>query len=41
MSGEEYKQLIIEIVLASYDVEYLMAVYTFALHYPNKNKEEE
>ena len=41
MSGEEYKKLIIEIVSTSRDVEYLIAVYTFAKHYKDKSKEKE
>lgn len=39
MSEEDYKKLIIEIISASHDIEYLVAVYTFAKHYPNKEKE--
>ena len=39
MSEEDYKKLIIEIVSASHDIEYLVAVYTFAKHYPDKEKE--
>lgn len=41
MSGEEYKKLIIEIISTSSDIEYLIAVYTFAKYYPNKSKEKE
>lgn len=41
MGEEEYKKLIIEIVSTSRDVEYLIAVYTFAKHYPDKSKEKE
>lgn len=39
MSEEDYKKLIIEIISASHDIEYLVAVYTFAKHYPDKEKE--
>lgn len=39
MSEEDYKKLIIEIISASHDIEYLLAVYTFAKHYPRKEKE--
>ncbi len=38
MDAEEYKKLIIDIVAASQDIEYLIAVYTFALHYPNQGE---
>lgn len=41
MNAEEYKKIIIEIVSTSQDIEYLIAVYTFALHYPDKSKKEE
>lgn len=41
MGEEEYKKLIIEIVSTSRDVEYLIAVYTFAKHYPDKSKKKE
>lgn len=41
MSAEEYKQAIIEIVSTSQDIEYPMAVYAFAMHYPDKSKKKE
>lgn len=41
MSAEEYKKATIEIVSTSHDIEYLMAVYTFAMHYPGKSKKKE
>lgn len=41
MDAEEYKKLIIEIVTTSHDIEYLIAVYTFVMHYPNQGKERE
>lgn len=41
MDVEEYKKDIIKIVSASQDIEYLMAIYTFAVHYPDKSKEKE
>lgn len=41
MNDEEYKKQIIEIVSMSQDIKYLMAIYTFAMHYPNQNKKEE
>lgn len=41
MSEEDYKRMIIEIVSASRDLDYLIAVYTFAKHYPDKSKKEE
>ncbi len=41
MNAEECKKLIIEIVAASQDIEYLIAVYTFAMHYPNQSKKRE
>ena len=41
MSEEDYKRIIIEIVSASNDIDYLIAVYTFAKHYPDKGKERE
>lgn len=41
MGKEEYKKLIIEIISTSRDLEYLIAVYTFAKHYPDKSKEKE
>ncbi len=41
MNAEECKKLIIEIVTASRDIEYLIAVYTFAVHYPNQSKKRE
>ena len=41
MNAEEYKKIIIEIVSTSQDTEYLIAVYTFALHHPDKSKKQE
>lgn len=41
MNAEECKKLIIEIVTASRDIECLIAVYMFAVHYPNQNKKKE
>lgn len=41
MNAEECKKSIIEIVSTSQDIEYLIAVYTFVLHYPDKSKEKE
>ena len=41
MSEEDYKKIIIEIVSASHDMDYLIAVYTFAKHYPDTSKEKE
>lgn len=41
MNEEDYKRIIIEIVEASKDLEYLIAVYTFAKHYPDKSKKKE
>ena len=41
MSEEDYKRMIIEIVSASHDFDYLIAVYTFVKHYPDKSKKEE
>ncbi len=41
MSEEDYKKVIIEIVSASHDIEYLVAVYTFAKHYPDRKEKEE
>lgn len=41
MGIEDYKKIIIEIVSASCDIEYLIAVYSFAIHYPDKSKEKE
>lgn len=41
MSEEDYKKMIIEIVSASNDMEYLIAVYTFVKHYPDKSKKKE
>lgn len=41
MSEEDYKRIIIEIVSASRDIDYLIAVYTFVKHYPDKGKERE
>lgn len=41
MSVEECKKIIIEIVSTSRDIEYLIAVYSFAMHYPDKSKEKE
>lgn len=38
---EEYKKNIIELIKISCDIEYLIAVYTFAKHYPDKSKKEE
>jgi len=41
MDAEEYKKLIIDIVMASQNIEYLIAVYTFATHYPDQSKKRE
>lgn len=41
MSEEDYKRIIIEIVSVSHDIDYLIAVYTFVKHYPDKSKERE
>lgn len=41
MSEEDYKRMIIEIVSASRDIDYLVAVYTFVKHYPDKSKKKE
>lgn len=41
MSIEQCKKLIIEIVTASRDIEYLIAIYSFAMHYPDKSKKKE
>lgn len=41
MSEEDYKRIIIEMVSASHDMDYLVGVYTFAKHYPDKSKKEE
>lgn len=41
MSAEECKKLIIEIITLSQDIEYLIAVYTFATHYPDQSKKRE
>lgn len=41
MSEDDYKRIIIEIVSASRDIDYLIAVYTFVKHYPDKSKEKE
>lgn len=41
MGDEEYRKLIIELVSTSRDIEYLIAVYTFARHYPDKSKQKE
>lgn len=41
MSEEDYKRIIIETVSASHDIDYLIAVYTFVKHYPDKSKEKE
>lgn len=41
MSEEDYKKIIIEIVSTSCDIEYLIAVYSFATHYPDQSKEKE
>lgn len=40
MNEEDYKRTIIEIVTESQDIDYLVAVYTFAKHYPDKSKEK-
>lgn len=41
MSEEDYKRIIIEMVSASHDMDYLVAVYTFVKHYPDKSKKKE
>lgn len=41
MGEEDYKKMIIEIVSTSRDIEYLIAVYSFALNYPDKSKKKE
>lgn len=41
MSEEDYKKIIIEIVSASNDISYLVAVYTFVKRYPDKSKKKE
>ena len=41
MDNEDYKRMIIEIISASRDIEYLIAVYTFVKHYPDKSKKKE
>lgn len=38
MSIEEYKKFIIQLVEASDDADYIIAVYTFADSYPDKSK---
>ncbi len=41
MSIEQCKKLIIEIITTSRDIEYLIAIYSFAMHYPDKSKKKE
>ncbi len=41
MNTEDYKKQIIEMVSTSDDIEYLIAVYTFANHYPDASKKKE
>ena len=41
MSVEECKKLIAEIIATSQDIEYLIAVYTFATNYPDQSKKRE
>lgn len=38
MNIEEYKKIIIQLIEASNDAEYINAVYTFADSYPDKSK---
>ena len=40
MTIEEYKQLMIELVEKSEDVNYIIAVYSFAAAYPDETLEE-
>ncbi len=39
MTMEEYKELIFLLVQNSYDIDYIIAVYSFAEAYPDKTKE--
>ncbi len=41
MNIEECKKLIIKIITSSQDIEYLIAVYTFATNYPDQSKKRE
>ncbi len=41
MDAEDYKKIINQVISASQDIEYLIAVYTFAVHYPDKSKKKE
>ena len=38
MSIEDYKQIIISLVESSKDLDYIIAVYSFAEAYPDKSK---
>lgn len=39
MTMEEYKELIFLLVQSSYDIDYIIAVYSFAVSYPDKTRE--
>lgn len=39
MTMEEYKELIFLLVQSSYDIDYIIAVYLFAVSYPDKTRE--
>lgn len=39
MTMEEYKEFIFWLVQSSYDIDYIIAVYSFAVSYPDKTRE--
>ncbi|CUX27906.1 MULTISPECIES: hypothetical protein [Clostridia] len=41
MRIEEYKEIIFDLVTRSYDIEYLIAICTFAMNFPDKSKKQE
>lgn len=41
MNEEDYKKSIVDIITTSHDMEYLIAVYTFAVYYPDTSKKKE
>lgn len=41
MRIEQYKQLIIELIEKSEDIDYIIAVYSFADTYPDRSQDQE